>query len=135
MDWGQCFGASDSRLLCSGNAGLWTAIQADVDKDDLQFLLSLKARMLLHNAAQFERRVTGTLRQYPFKLLWLVFTPADEPCGYGSILQRKFLRLRKGTLKSMQGNFSIFSHMNFRLLPNRASFRPNNCIGCCGHLL
>ena len=99
MDWGQCFGASDSRLLCSGNAGLWTAIQADVDKDDLQFLLSLKARMLLHNAAQFERRVTGTLRQYPFKLLWLVFTPADEPCDIRKHIAKEILETEKGNLE------------------------------------
>ena len=64
-----------------GDLALWQRIQSEVGPDEHQFLLSVMIRMFLHNSAQFNRRVTRPLQQYPFKLIWLVASGPDEPCN------------------------------------------------------
>ena len=78
---------------------MWREVQKDIAGNDLQFLESLRAKMLLHNAAQFERRVTGTLRQYPFKLLWLVLRPADQHCHVRSHIAKEILQTDQDKLE------------------------------------
>ena len=51
-----------------------------LEEEDRVFLTAVASRTLLHNAAGFGRRISGPLRDWPFKILWLVYSDRYKVC-------------------------------------------------------
>ena len=76
----------------SGDSDKWKALYTDLNKKDALFLSVVVSRMLLHNASGFERRVVRPLEKYPYKLLWLAYSPMDQSCPKRAALARELLQ-------------------------------------------
>ena len=68
-------------LIRSGNTEIWQEVCAGLSHDQAGFLQSVICRMLLHNAAGFERRIVQPLREWPFKLLRMIMVTPDCKCS------------------------------------------------------